>query len=448
MHYLPHTDLDRESMLEAIGIQTLDELFNNLPEHLLNPELNLPSPQTETEIQESMQVIADKNKTVKASDSFLGAGSYRHFRPSTVDTILQRGEFYTSYTPYQPEISQGMLQALFEYQSMICQLVDMEVCNASHYDGATSLAEAVLLALNVTEGHREKVILSPNIHPQYKEVVDTYLKSTDAFIVGDSKKNIPISSLTSLLDKDTAALVIQNPNYFGQFEDVRNLAEIVHDYGALLICIVDPIALGLFQPPGEYGADIVVADGQCLGLPVNFGGPNLGIFATKKKYVRQLAGRIVGETVDTLGKRGYVMTLATREQHIRRERATSNICTNAALSALGAAVYLATLGKSGLKKVAKLCYQKSHYAANLISDITGFEVNPFAPKSPFFKEFIVRLPKPVHEVNQMLLQDFGIIGGYDLEKDDPRFRNLMMIAVTELNTKESIDRLIRGLKCA
>lgn len=448
MNYLPHTDDDRQKMLDVIGVESFDELFHDIPYHLRYPMLELPSPCSEIEILRKMQNLADKNKIVDPSDSFLGAGTYRHFRPSTVDTILLRGEFYTSYTPYQPEISQGMLQALFEYQSMICRLVGMEVCNASHYDGATSLAEAVLLSLNVTAEQKNKVILSPNIHPQYKEVVKTYLKASDALVVGDGARGNKIESLKSLLDNKTSAVIIQNPNYFGQFEDVSELSEIVHSFGALLICIVDPISLGLFKPPGEYGADVVVADGQCLGIPAYFGGPHLGVFATKKKYVRQLAGRIVGQTVDVAGKRGYVMTLATREQHIRRARATSNICTNAALSALGAAVYLSTLGNSGLRRVAELCYHKSHYAADQISQLTGYKINPQAPKESYFKEFVVRMPKPVREVNEMLLQDFGIIGGYDLGQDSPEYSNFMLIAVTEQNTRQSIDQLVRGLNDA
>jgi glycine dehydrogenase subunit 1 len=280
-------------------------------------------------------------------------------------------------------MSQGMLQAMFEYQSMICQLTGMEVSNASHYDGATSLAEAALLALNFAKRERNKIILSPAVHPQYREVVRTYLRGTSAEIVGENDPATEIDALAALLDDRTAALVIQNPNFFGQVEKVDDLASAVHRAGALLIVVADPIALGLFKPPGAYGADIVVAEGQSLGIPPSFGGPHLGIFATGKVLVRGMAGRLVGETVDAEGERGYVLTLGTREQHIRRAKATSNICTNAALTALGAAVYMATLGRSGLRKVAELCYHKSHYAASRIDELPGFEVNPHAPRKPF-----------------------------------------------------------------
>lgn len=446
MKYLPHTDADRKAMLDAIGVATLEDLFGDVPAAVRFPDLELPAPCNEMEIGREMRRLAERNDDPDHRECFLGAGTYNHYSPATVDYVLQRGEFYTSYTPYQPEMSQGMLQAMFEYQSMICRLTRMEVSNASHYDGATALAEGVLLALNASRGKRNKIILSPGLHPQYREVVRTYLRGADAEIVGDSEPRTGIESLKESLDDRAAALVIQNPNFFGQFEEVGGLASAVHGAGALLIVVADPIALGLFQPPGAYGADIVVAEGQSLGIPPSFGGPHLGIFATRKANVRSLAGRLVGETVDAEGERGYVLTLGTREQHIRRAKATSNICTNAALTALGAAVYLATMGESGLRRVAELCYHKSHYAASRIGELPGFAVNPQAPQKPFFKEFVVESPRPVDEVNRVLLDEFGIIGGYDLGRDFPHLDRHMLIAATEMNTRSAIDRLVEGLR--
>jgi glycine dehydrogenase subunit 1 len=448
MTYLPHTDADRDAMLEVVGLRRLEELFTDVPERVRFPDLKLPAPTTEMEVVGEMRELAGKNVEPDGAACFLGAGAYNHYSPPTVDYVLRRGEFYTSYTPYQPEISQGMLQTMFEYQSMICQLTAMEVSNASHYDGATALAEAVLLALGATRGNRGKVLVSPTVHPEYRQVVRTYMQGPGVSVLGDEDPAMDIAGLKSRLDDRTAALVIQNPNFFGQFEDVQGLASAVRDVGALLIVVVDPIALGLFQPPGAYGADVVVADGQPLGIPLSFGGPHLGIFATKRVHVRRLVGRLVGETLDVTGQRGYVLTLGTREQHIRRAKATSNICTNAALTALGAAVYLATVGKSGLRRVAKLCYDKSHYAAARIGELPGLTVNPQAPERPFFKEFVVRLPVAVNQVNKVLLDDFGVIGGYDLGRDYPTLEDHMLIAVTEMNTRSAIDRLVAGLRRA
>jgi glycine dehydrogenase subunit 1 len=433
-------------MLETIGVSTMEALFEDIPEGARFPELALPPALTELEIASDARHLAGANIQVVPESRFLGAGAYSHFIPATVRDVLRRSEFYTSYTPYQPEISQGMLQAMFEYQSMICRLTAMEVSNASHYDGATSLAEAVLLALDAARGSRRKIVLSPFVHPQYRAVVKTYLRGTDALVVGDDDPAADPVDLRKFLEADTAAVVIQNPNFLGHLEDTDALSRAARASGALLIVVADPISLGLFRPPGAYGADVVVADGQPLGIPACFGGPHLGIFATRKAYIRRLVGRLVGETVDAEGKRGYVLTLGTREQHIRRAKATSNICTNAALTALAAAVYLATMGKSGLRRVAQLCYQKSHYAAQQIQEQTGLPINPFAPNRPFFKEFVVELGKPVETVNTLLLEDFGILGGYDLGQDYPAFERHMLIAVTEMNTKESIDRLVEGLR--
>jgi glycine dehydrogenase subunit 1 len=360
--------------------------------------------------------------------------------------VLARGEFYTSYTQYQPEVSQGFLQALFEYQSMICRLTGMEVSNASHYDGATALAEAVLLAINVAAGKRGKIVLSPAVHPQYRAVIKTYLRGMHAATtVGDEDASVGLDQLKAVVDRDAAALVIQNPNFFGQCEAIDGLADAVHKVGALLIVATDPISLGLFQPPGAYGADVVVAEGQPLGIPPSFGGPHLGIFAARMAHVRRLSGHLVGETVDADGRRGYVLTLATREQHIRRAKATSNICTNSAVCALAAATYLATVGSRGLRRVAELCFHNSHYAASEIGRLKGFAINPQAPEQPFFREFVARLPGSVAQTNARLRERHGIIGGYDLGRDYPHLHNQMLIAVTEVHTRAAIDRLVAAL---
>ncbi len=448
MTYLPHTEAERRAMLKAIGVEGIDDLFNGIPSRWRFPKLDLPAPLSEMEAAWEVTALAGRNRAFDPRLSFLGAGVYSHFRPAVVDYVLQRGEFYTAYTPYQPEVSQGMLQAMFEYQSMICRLTGMEVSNASHYDGAAALAEGVLLALDAAKGERNKVILSPTVHPRYRAVVKTYLRGTEAQVAGDGNPATSLADLKALLDAETAALVIQNPNFFGHLEEVEGLAEAVHAAGALLIVVTDPLSLGLFQPPGAYGADVVAAEGQPLGIPPSFGGPHLGIFATKGDYLRRLVGRLVGETVDSEGRRGYVLTLGTREQHIRRARATSNICTNSALTALAAAAYLATLGKQGLRRVAELCYHKSHYAAARVAAIPGLAVNPQAPDAAFFKEFVVALPRPVTEVNAVLRQEFGLLGGYDLGQDYPELANHMLVAVTEVNTRAAIDRLVQGLRQA
>jgi glycine dehydrogenase subunit 1 len=358
-----------------------------------------------------------------------------------VSAVLSRGEFYTAYTPYQPEISQGTLQAIFEYQTMICALTGMEVSNASHYDGATATAEAVITAINVHRLKRCQVILSPLVHPEYRAVVRTYTQGMGLTIVGDEGDGS--TKLTSLLDKDTACLIVQYPDFLGQFEDLSALAEAVHAVGALLIVVTDPIALGLLKPPGEFGADIVLGEGQGMGAGLNFGGPYLGFFATQDKYVRKTAGRLVGQTVDAEGNRGFVLTLSTREQHIRREKATSNICTNQGLVALAAAVYMAALGKCGMRQVAELCYHKAHYAADQIDALAGYTI---LRDKPFFKEFVVRCPQPVEVINDVLLNEWGIIGGYDLGRDYSHLKDHMLLCVTEMNPREEIDMLVEALE--
>jgi glycine dehydrogenase subunit 1 len=371
----------------------------------------------------------------------LGAGAYHHFVPAVVDAVLRRGEFYTAYTPYQPEVSQGTLQVIFEYQTMICMLTGMDVSNASHYDGATATAEAVITAINVHRGKRCKVVVSPYVHPEYRAVLRTYTQGMGLTITGD-EANAGVPELEALVDGETACLIVQTPNFLGQIEDLIGLADAVHEQGALLIVVTDPIALGLLKPPGDFGADIVVGEGQGMGAGLNFGGPYLGFFATRKKHVRKMAGRLVGRTVDGEGRRGFVLTLSTREQHIRREKATSNICTNQALVALAAAVYMAALGGCGMRQVADLCYHRSHYAADEIDALEGYTV---VRDKPFFKEFAVRCPRSVEWMNDYLMREWGIIGGYDLGRDYAHLEDHMLVCVTEMNPRDEIDMLLSAL---
>ncbi len=441
MPYVPHSDADCQAMLAASGVRSIEELFEAVPERVRFPELNLPPALSEIGVRWELESLAEADFTAADGPCFLGAGAYRHFVPAVVDAVLSRGEFYTAYTPYQPEISQGTLQAIFEYQTMICALTGMDVSNASHYDGATAAAEAVITAINVYRLKRRKVILSPFVHPEYRAVVRTYTQGMGLTLVGDEGDGS--TALTDLFDKDTACLIVQYPDFLGRFEDLSELTEAAHAVGALLIVVADPIALGLLKPPGEFGADIVVGEGQGMGAGLNFGGPYLGFFATRNKYVRKTAGRLVGQTVDAEGNRGFVLTLSTREQHIRRERATSNICTNQGLVALAAAVYMAALGKCGMRQIAELCYHKTHYAADQIDALAGYTV---LRDKPFFKEFVVRCPQPVQEINDALLNEWGIIGGYDLERDYPHLKDHMLLCVTEMNLREEIDVLVEALR--
>jgi len=445
MRYTPHTDADRRAMMATIGIADVAELFADVPAAYRFPPLNLPAPLTEMEVARELEALAEENTHMGQVACFLGAGAYNHFIPAVVDVVISRSEFYTAYTPYQPEISQGTLQAMFEYQSMVAALTGMDAANASHYDGATAVAEAVIMALHVHRPPRKKVLLSPVLHPQYRAVVRTYTQGMGLRILGDEQPDTDFHALAALCDEETAVVVVQNPDFLGQLHspaEMRDLAAAVHAHGALLAVSVDPISLGLFTPPGAYGADIVTAEGQALGNSLSFGGPYLGIFAFRNELVRRSSGRLVGETVDADGACGYVLTLSTREQHIRRGKATSNICTNQGLNALAAAVYLAVMGKQGLRKVAELCWHKAHYAADRIAAIPGYEV--LAPK-PFFKEFVVRCPRPVADINRFLLDEYGIIGGYDLSHDYPHLGQAMLLCVTEMNTTDEIEDLVQAL---
>ncbi len=445
MPYIPHSDEDRRSMLAAIGVGSLDGLFDDVPKQARFPDLELPEPLSEMEVRWELENLAWANTTAADGPCFLGAGAYHHYVPAVVDAVLHRGEFFTAYTPYQPEISQGTLQAIFEYQTMICSLTGMDVSNASHYDGATATAEAVIAALNVGRLKRRKVVISPFVHPEYRAVVRTYTQGMGLTIVGDEDGSTGLADpakLAELVDEDTCCLVVQSPNFLGQIEVLDGLAGAAHEQGALLVVVTDPIALGLLKPPGEFGADIVVGEGQALGGGLNFGGPHLGFYATRLELVRRMAGRVVGQTVDTEGQRGFVLTLSTREQHIRRQKATSNICTNQGLVALGAAVYLAAMGKQGLRQVAELCYHRAHYAAERIDELNDFEV---VQAKPFFKEFALRCPAPVSEINRHLLDEFGIIGGYDLGRDYAQLKDHMLLCVTEMNPRAEIDALVEAL---
>jgi glycine dehydrogenase subunit 1 len=440
--FIPHTWQEREVMLHDIGIANIEELFNDIPLEHRFPQLSLPPALSEMEVSSELQSIAYSNESVRELASFLGAGAYHHYIPAAVDSLLRRGEFYTAYTPYQPEISQGTLRAIFDYQSLVAALTGMEVSNASHYDGATAVAEAVSLAIANYRGKRTKVILSPSLNPQYRETVHTYNQGSDIQITGENlHPSIDPNQLIPLIDLNTCLVIVQYPDFFGRIYDLKNLADETHKMGALLAVAVNPTALGLFTPPGEIGADIVTGEGQPLGIPLSFGGPYLGIFATKQELVRKMAGRLVGETVDNRGQKAYVLTLTAREQHIRREKATSNICTNQALMALAATIYMSLLGKNGFQQVANLCYQKAHYAAEKISSIPGFKI---WNDVPFFHEFVVQTSVPIVEINNRLLEHH-ILGGLDLGRDYPALVNHWLLAVTEMNSKEDIDLLVEVL---
>jgi glycine dehydrogenase subunit 1 len=441
MSYIPHTDAERQQILSAIGVTTIEDLFDAVPAKHRFPALDLPSALSEMDVMAEMQSYAEANDHAGDFAIFRGAGAYHHFIPSVVNHMLLRGEFYTAYTPYQPELSQGTLQAIFEYQSMICALTGMDAANASHYDGATSLAEAVTVALEVARHKRDKIIFSPYVNPQYRAVARTYHQGTSTRFVGD-EGDASVDDLIGMLDDNTAMLAVGYPNFLGQIEDIAKLAEAVHNAGALLCVVANPMALALLKTPGELGADIVVGEGQPLGVPLSYGGPYVGYFAIRSDYVRKIAGRIVGETVDQDGRRAYVMTLRPREQDIKREKASSNICTNQGLMALAATVYLAVMGKQGLKKAAELCYHKAHYAADQIAALDGYEVYR---SRPFFHEFVVKCPRPVSEINEKLIMR-GIIGGYDLGQDYLWLNDHMLICVTETNRKAEIDTLVSVLK--
>ncbi|MDH5160109.1 aminomethyl-transferring glycine dehydrogenase subunit GcvPA [Heyndrickxia oleronia] len=440
--YLPMTEQDKKEMLQTIGVDSVDELFSDIPEKVrFNGLYNIKEAKSESSLLKELSQMAAKNMDVKQNISFLGAGVYDHYIPTIVDHVISRSEFYTAYTPYQPEISQGELQAIFEFQTMICELTGMDVANSSMYDGGTALAEAAMLSCGQTR--RKKVLISETVHPESREVLKTYAKGQYIDVVEIPHENgvTDIKALEKEINEDVAAVILQYPNFFGRIEPLKEIEPIVHQHKGLFIVSSNPLALGAITPPGKFGADIVVGDAQVFGIPQSFGGPHCGYFAVTNKLMRKVPGRLVGETVDENGKRGYVLTLQAREQHIRRDKATSNICSNQALNALAASVAMTALGRKGVKEMAVQNIQKACYAKKALSQ-NGFEL---VLDGPSFNEFVVKLNKPVKEVNKQLLAK-GIIGGYDLSKDYPKMVNHMLIAVTELRTKEEIDQFIKELR--
>jgi len=442
MSYLPATAADRERMLRAIGARSTADLFEDIPACARRTFLALPPALAELEVARLLRELSERNADLDHHPCFLGAGAYWHYVPAVVDHIIGRSEFYTSYTPYQPEISQGTLQTIYEFQSLICLLTGMEIANASMYDGASALAEAVIMCANITD--RGTVVLASSVHPEYRRVVQTYVQGLSFRLAADPVGpggSVDPGELARHLTDDVGSVVIQYPNFFGHLEEVDRIADVVHAAGALLIVVVNPIALGLLTPPGEMGADVVVGEGQPLGIPPSFGGPYLGLFATREKFIRQIPGRIVGATTDGQGRRGFVLTFQTREQHIRREKATSNICSNEALCALAATVYLSYMGRHGLRAVAELCLQNAHYLADRVTSVPGFHL---AFTGPFFNEFAVRCPIAPAAINARL-QKAGIIGGYELGRDYPELADALLLCATEMNRRADMDRLVELL---
>lgn len=440
-HYISITDAERAEMLAAIGVPTVADLFVDVPNEVRFPTLELPPALSEIQLRRELNGLSSRNANANNHAIFLGAGAYNHFVPSAIDTIVRRSEYFTAYTPYQPEVSQGTLQAVFEYQSMVCALSGMDVANASHYDGGTALAEAAMMAVSSLR-NRRKIVITPSINPQYRAVAHTLLQGAGLTLVGDENPAATLEETLSLVDDQTAAVLVQSPDFFGTLHDLKSVAERVHAAGALLVQHFDPIAVALFQSPGEAGADIATAEGQPLGLGLGFGGPYLGMFTCTDKLVRKIPGRLTGVSLDVDGKLAYVLTLRAREQDIRRETATSNICTNQGLMALAAAVYMSLMGRQGLRRVAELCYHRAHYAAAEIAKLPGYTVQQ---RGAFFKEFVVQCPRPVAEINAALLSK-GIIGGYDLTADYPHLGNAMLLCVTEMNDKAEIDTLVDALR--
>ncbi len=442
-HYLPLTDEDRHEMIAKIGADSVEDLFSDIPGSVrLKGELNLPPAMSEPEVLGHLNALAAKNKHFYNCISFMGAGIYDHYIPSIIRHVTSRSEFYTSYTPYQPEVSQGLLQAIFEYQTMICQLTGMDVANASMYDGGTAVAEGAVMGCGATR--RSRVLVSQSVSPFYRAVIKNYFQSRGLIL-----DEIPLkdgctdrNKLEEMLGDDVATVVMQQPNFFGMVENMSGIADLVHNCKAVFLVAADPISLALLQTPAEYGADIVVGEGQCLGVPASFGGPVLGIMAARDKFVRQMPGRIAGETVDSEGNRGFVLTLQTREQHIRREKAASNICSNEALVALAASVYMAVLGPHGMREVAEQCLQKANYAKEKITSLSGYSL---VFPGINFKEFAVTVPGDPAELNRKLLQK-NILGGVDLNLFYPELKNTMLFAVTEKRTCEEIDALVRELE--
>jgi glycine dehydrogenase subunit 1 len=440
MNFVPHTEAEWTEMLSDIGVKNLDELIQTLPE--LKSELKIPAGLSEVEMLRHMHLLASKNQAAPRLLSFLGAGAYEHYSPSAIATLMNRGEFLTSYTPYQPEVSQGTLQSLYEFQSMICELMAMDVCNAGMYEGASALAEAVLLALRETG--RKEVLIPQSLHPDYKAVLKTYTGESQVRLIEIPQKDglLDTAFVSKHLTDQTAAVVVQNPNFFGVVEPVHEIGPMAQAAGALYIACVNPLSLGLLVPPGQYGADIAVAEGQPLGIPMGYGGPLAGLFTCKSKWLRKMPGRLVGQTTDVDGKRAFVLTLQAREQHIRREKATSNVCTTSALIANGTAFYLALLGRQGLRDVASQNLAKSHYACQQWTQVPGVRA---VFSAPFFNEFVLQTKMPAEELQQALLRQ-NIVGGLPIEKWFPELGHASLWCVTETKTKEDIDQAAKVLR--
>lgn len=431
--YLPHTKDDRLLMLQKIGVQSFEDLISHIPASVRCKDLKLPLSLSELELKTILTNLALKNKTASSQICFLGGGSYRRYIPAVVQNVVMRSEFLTSYTPYQPEVSQGSLQAIYEFQTAICNLTNMDVANASMYDGPTACAEAAMMAIRIT--NKNKIVFSESVNPDYKEVIKTYVKACNLNYI-ELPNSIPTINPISLdALKDSACLIIQNPNYFGCLEDLQEVAKICSNTGCLMIVVVDPISLSILKPPGSFGADIVIGDAQPCGNGLSFGGPSAGFMACKQAYVRQLPGRLVGITKDIHGNRAFTLTLQTREQHIRRAKANSNICTNQSLNALTMLVYLSCLGPIGLKEIEQISLERAHYLANKLSNVTGVKI---LFKQPFLNEFVIETSKPAKLVLQSLTE-FNILGGIDMSESFPQFPNAILIAVTELNNKSDLD---------
>ncbi len=436
--YIPLTEKDKQEMLQTIGAKSIGELFGDVPNDiLLNRDLNIAEGEAETTLLRRLNRIASKNITKETHTSFLGAGVYDHYAPSVVDAMISRSEFYTAYTPYQPEISQGELQAIFEFQTLICELTDMDVANSSMYDGMTSFAEACILAFSQTK--KNKIVVSKGLHYQALQVLHTYAKTRKEFEVVEIDLDGTVTDLKKLeaaVDDETAAVAVQYPNFYGSIEDLEKIHSFIEDKKALFIVYANPLALGLLTPPGSFGADIVVGDTQPFGIPAQFGGPHCGYFATTKKLMRKVPGRLVGQTQDDEGNRGFVLTLQAREQHIRRDKATSNICSNQALNALASSIAMSALGKQGIYDIAVQNIEHANYAKQQFIK-KGFEVLD----GTSFNEFVVKFDKPIQQVNEELVK-YNIIGGFDLGVVSDDFKNHMLIAVTELRTKDEIDTFV------
>ena len=439
MRYIPNTDDQRSEMLRTIGAGSVDDLFSDLPASaVLDGKLDLPEPMSEMGLMKHLNELAGRNVDACSQTCFLGAGVYDHFVPLVVDHIISREEFTTSYTPYQPEISQGTLQAIFEYQSMVCSLTGMEVANASMYDGASSIAEAAFMACASTK--RNVVLVARSVHPHGRAVLETYasLRGITVKEIGYSDGTLDMGDLKGNLSDEVAAVIVQSPNFFGSLEDLKALADEAHSVKALFIAVSDLLALSVLEAPGRLGADVVVGDGQSVGNAMNFGGPHFGFFATTQKLMRKMPGRIVGETLDRNGKKCYVLTLQAREQHIRREKASSNICSNHSLNALASAVHMSLMGLSGMKEAASQSLLKAAYGKERLIETGSFRS---AFEGPFFREFVVFSDEAPRSINDRLLSE-GMIGGYDLSNDYPELENAWLVAVTEKRTKDEIDRFV------